>query len=48
MHPIVQQSMGRLEAEFRPRLRANTPADAVKRIDKFFQVHSSVAVWLNP
>lgn len=47
LHPVVQDAMGRLESDFRSKLRQNIDAGARESIDKLFEVRSKCSVWLN-
>jgi hypothetical protein len=47
LHPLVQNSVGRAETDFRAKMKANVGPDVSKAIDKLFEVKSKCAVWLN-
>lgn len=46
MHPLVEDSTGRIEDCFRDRMASNLDNDVEERIDRLFEVKSSVHVWL--
>ncbi|KIC27572.1 hypothetical protein [Leisingera sp. ANG-M6] len=46
LHPLVQEATHRLRDGVLPRLIPETPEEEKMRIEEFFKVHSSVAVWL--
>lgn len=47
LHPLIQEAIGRLESDFRAKLKKDVDKDASKAIKKLFQVKSQCAVWLN-
>lgn len=46
LHPLIKTSTEGLGSGFKQRLVAGVAADEMARIDKFFEVKSSVAAWL--
>lgn len=46
LHPLVKDSVSRIKTEFDNNLRPNLTAQEIERKEEFFDISSTVAVWL--